>query len=147
MGGGNGEKVFQIVKDAIDVKIVGRYARDESRFWLINRLVPKRWAQFRISVENVRESNMNLSSSDCTVSARATVHQAAPEYSTGKILPLEKSFEFITEFSDIPDLDKDEPLLLKCTILGGENTKPLTIESLWLMAGFELADRDWKVGE
>lgn len=131
----NGEEVFHIVKDSIEVRIVGHHARDESRFWLITRLSPtKRWAQFRISVKNLKESDLNVFSPVCTLMARETVHPRVPERGKGEILHPETSFEFQAEFSDIPNLNEDEPLLLTCTILVGEHNKPLTIESRWVMA-------------
>lgn len=140
-GRNNGEEAFRIIKDGISVKIVGRHARDESRFWLITRLLPtKSWAEFRISVKNIRESDLNVSSPVCTLIARATTHQGVPERGTGGILSPEKSFEFRTEFSDIPALDDDEQLLLKCTILDVEHNKPVTIESHWIMARSDIAE-------
>lgn len=138
--GKNAEGILQIAKDTIEVKIVGRHARDESWPWLLKRLLRKRKVWFGLTVRNVGGSELSLSSPACTLVARATAYEGVLKRGEGGILPPEKSFEFRTEFSNIPDLDEDEQLLLKCTILDVEHNKPLSIEVHWVMAKLELWD-------
>lgn len=140
--GANGEDILLITKDEIEAKIAGRHARDESWPWLIQRLLRKREVWFGLTIRNVGGSELSLSSPACTLVARATVHEGVLKRGEGGILPPEKYFEFRAEFSNIPNLDEDEQMLLKCTILDVEHNKSLSVEAHWVMTKLALLNRD-----